>query len=178
MEAFAPLNMISSLLCHSITLWWIAWSCRIHGLKRGPNNSDHVRVGRWHNRNFFFLNCHSNTYANQQLGSKMLRSEARNSGPCIEPWKKNKVKLPKKFGLFGHVGSPKVVTGVSPRSRLVTVGHGWSRVGSFIFSIGCFSPVTGGHGSVPVYLVLGVYPRSRLVTGGHGLFLKRNTKQF
>ena len=40
--------------------------------------------------------------------------------------------------------------------RCFTVGHGWSRL------------VTGGHGSVPLYLVLGVSPRSRVVTGGHG----------
>ena len=108
----------------------------------------------------------------------MLRSEARNSGPCIEPWKKNKVKLPKKIGLFGHVGSPKVVTGVSPRSRLVTVGHGSVP----LYLVLGVSPrsrvVTGGHGSVPLYLVLGVSPRSRLVTGGHGLFLERKTKKF
>ena len=47
----------------------------------------------------------------------------------------------------GHGSVPlHLVLGVSPRSRVVTGGHGWSRVGSFIFSIGCFSPVTGGHG--------------------------------
>ena len=160
-------------------------------MKRGPNNSDHVRVGRWHNRNFFFLNCHSNTYANQQLGSKMLRSEARNSGPCIEPWKKQS-KVTEQFWIcLDMLEVPKRSQVFLPGhgwSRLVTVGHGWSRVGSFTFSIGCFSPVTGGHGwsrvvtgghgSVPLYLVLGVSPRSRLVTGGHGLFLERKTKKF
>ena len=51
-------------------------------------------------------------------------------------------------------------------SQVFLPGHGWSRL------------VTGGHGSVPLYLVLGVSPRSRLVTGGHGLFLERKTKKF